>query len=135
MNLLKCENRKDMSVLVMTICLPIYLYFYQLYKDLDTYHWSLFITLLVFLSALKVYLYYKRFLQMGIVQLKDLRINIANVISYDIDETALRIVTNDNTIRLGMQEHQELKDNPELAKHMADRILKEFDIAFKYYKA
>lgn len=93
----------------------------------------LFGSALIAFTLLKVFYYYRTELQKGIVDYQGIRINIRNVISYSTIPEGIRVVTNDAQLIFKPVNQKGSITQEEIDK-ISNYCVKEFDVAYKYYK-
>ena len=134
MKLQKHETRKDLVVLLLLVLIPITSLLYTKYPiNTDGLNPILFGSVLIALTLLKIYFYYRTELQKGIVNYQGVRINIRNVISYSAIPEGIRVVTNDNQCIFKPVNHVGTITQEEIDE-IANFCVNEFDVAYKYYK-
>ena len=134
MKLQKHETRKDLVVLLLLVLIPITSLLYTKYPiNTDGLNPILFGSVLIALTLLKIYFYYRTELQKGIVNYQGVRINIRNVISYSAIPEGIRVVTNDNQCIFKPVNHVGTITQEEIDE-VANFCVNEFDVAYKYYK-
>lgn len=134
MKLQKHETRKDLVVLLLLVLIPITSLLYTKYPiNTDGLNPILFGSVLIALTLLKIYFYYRTELQKGIVNYQGVRINIRNVISYSAIPEGIRVVTYDTQCIFKPVKHVGTITQEEIDE-MANFCVNEFDVAYKYYK-
>ena len=134
MKLQKHETRKDLVLMLLLVLLPITSLLYTKYPIItDGLSPILFGSALIAITLLKIYFYYRTELQKGIVDYQGIRINIRNVISYSTIPEGIRVVTNDAQFTF-QPVNQEGSITQEEIDKVASFCVKEFDVAYKYYK-
>ena len=134
MKLQKHETRKDLVLLLLLVLIPITSLLYTKYPiNTDGLNPILFGSVLIALTLLKIYFYYRTELQKGIVNYQGVRINIRNVISYSAIPEGIRVVTNDNQCIFKPVNHVGTITQEEIDE-VANFCVNEFDVAYKYYK-
>ena len=134
MKLQKHETRKDLVVLLLLVLIPITSLLYTKYPiNTDGLNPILFGSVLIALTLLKIYFYYRTELQKGIVNYQGVRINIRNVISYSAIPEGIRVVTNDSQVIFKPVNHVGTITQEEIDE-VANFCVNEFDVAYKYYK-
>ena len=134
MKLQKHETRKDLVVLLLLVLIPITSLLYTKYPiNTDGLNPILFGSVLIALTLLKIYFYYRTELQKGIVNYQGVRINIRNVISYSAIPEGIRVVTNDNQCIFKPVNHVGTITQEKIDE-IANFCVKEFDVAYKYCK-
>ena len=134
MKLQKHETRKDLVVLLLLVLIPITSLLYTKYPiNTDGLNPILFGSMLIALTLLKIYFYYRTELQKGIVDYQGVRINIRNVISYSAIPEGIKVVTNDAQIIFKPVNHVGTITQEKIDE-IANLCVNEFDVAYKYYK-
>ena len=134
MKLQKHETRKDFVLMLLLVLIPITSLLYNKYPIItDGLNPILFGSALIAFTLLKVFYYYRTELQKGIVDYQGIRINIRNVISYSTIPEGIRVVTNDAQFTF-QPVNQEGTITQEQIDKVSNYCVKEFDVAYKYYK-
>lgn len=134
MKLQKHDTRKDFVLMLLLVLIPITSLLYTKYPiTTDGLNPILFGSALIAITLLKVFYYYRTELQKGIVDYQGIRINIRNVISYSTIPEGIRVVTNDAQFIFKPVNQKGSITQEEIDK-VSNFCVKEFDVAYKYYK-
>lgn len=134
MKLQKYETRKDFVVTLLLVVVSLTALLYSKYPIItDGLNPILFGSALIVITLLKIFFYYRTELQKGIVDYQGIRINIRNVISYSTIPEGIRVVTNDAQFTF-QPVNQDGPITPDQIDKVSNFCVKEFDVAYKYYK-